>query len=189
MSLKPVLNRVPVEILKFYLVEASLGVDCSGFVVNVLDEFLQEKIGISLYQVIPRKAFPSFWRWLVFKLRPRLNLSAKILTSNFVSQPIGLHEVKSGDLIKFGSSHVALISSVWRKSNEIKKIEYVHSTSDYGDQHGVRKDLIIIKNPSLPLERQLWQENDSKGCNWTKKDYLSAPPKERGLRRLIVLTC
>ncbi len=36
LALKPSLNRVPLGTLKFYLVEADLGVDCSGLVVNVL---------------------------------------------------------------------------------------------------------------------------------------------------------
>ncbi len=188
LKLKPSLKHASVKLLRFYLVQAGLGIDCSGFVGNVLSELIWETKKKSFYQLVPPSIFANWRRRLVFKLRPRLNLSARILTSSPLSEAIDFHQALPGDLIKFGNFHVALISAVWQEKNEIRKIEYVHSTSDYSEEHGVHQGLIFIKNPSLSLEKQIWQESDSQGRNWTKEDYLRADPRERGIRRLTILS-
>ena len=188
LQLKPVLDRAPDNLLRFYLVQAGLGVDCSGLVSNILAELVRETIKKDFYQLVPLRVFPGWRRRLIFKLWPKLNLSAQVLTDPPLSRAIDWSQALPGDLIKFGDSHVALISTVWRENDEIRKMEYVHSTSDYGDQHGVRRGLIFVKNPSLSLERQLWQENDSRGYNWTRKDYLGADSSRRGVRRLVIMT-
>lgn len=188
LELKPSLEHASSNLLRFYLVQAGLGVDCSGFVGNVLAELVWETEKKNFYQLVPLSTFANWRHRLAFKLRPRLNLSAQVLTSSPLSEAINFRQTLPGDLIKFGNFHVALISAIWKEKNEIRKIEYVHSTSDYGIQHGVRKGLIFIKNPSFPLEKQSWCEYDSQGRNWTKEDYLRANPRERGIRRLTILS-
>lgn len=172
------------ETLRLYLVMSGIGIDCSGFVANVLDTFLKETKGVSLYQIIPLTSF-SFFRRIVFKLRPRTNLSAHALTSPPVSKQIDYHDCLPGDMIKFDKSHLAIISKIWKKrSSEITRIEYFHSTSDYSPGFGVRKGLIVIKDPKLSLEQQDWQDPDYNGPNWSKRDYLEAKPKNRGVWQL-----
>lgn len=182
LKVKPGIKNYSQSSKRLALVEANLGVDCSGLVVNVLDQFLKETKNTSLFKVIPLKTF-SFYRQITFKLRPRTNLSAHKLTSPPISFHIKINELQPGDLFKVGKGHVAIITQVWKKNNTLEKVQYTHSTPDYGSEYGVRTGEIIITHPKQPLEKQKWTEilNNQ---NWTKKDYLKAKPNQRGFYRL-----
>lgn len=182
LRLKPQFENISPGLCKFYLVMANLGVDCSGFVVNVLDQYFKETEKISFLKTISLKELP-LRNWPTFLLRPRASLSANWLTSAPISDPVEIKDVRPADLIKIGKTHIAIVSSIWLENQKIKKIEYFHSTSDYLDENGVRSGTIIIKDDRLPLEKQIWKEN-LQGRNWTKEDYLAAKKDDRGLRRL-----
>lgn len=182
-KVKPQLESVNYDAFRLNLVEIGLGIDCSGFVTNVLNQFFLEKHNQSLFRIINTKGL-SLPRRLIFKLRPRTNLSAHTLTTKPISKKISLNQTRPGDLFKLGKGHVAIIIKTWKKENQIKKLEYAHSTSDYGIQYGVRQGQIVINKPNQALENQLWKEI-YQGKNWTKKDYLNAATKNRGFRRII----
>jgi hypothetical protein len=182
LKVKPGIKNYSQSSKRLALVEADLGVDCSGLVANVLDEFLKETKNISLFKVIPLNAF-SFYRRITFKLRPRTNLSAHKLTSPPISVPIKINKLQPGDLFKVGKGHVAIITHVWKKKNTVEKIEYAHSTPDYNNEYGVRTGRIIINHPKQPLEKQKWTETLN-GQNYMKDDYLKAKPNQHGFYRL-----
>ncbi len=184
---KKLLAKLSPETIRLYMVMCALGIDCSGLVVNVLDSFLQEK-GL---EILWRKLrYPSFnpIRLAAYKLRPRSNLSATILTHPSNTFCLNeLNKTRPGDLLKVGNHHVAVISEVEvNKKNEVIRISYIHSTSDYLEQHGIRKGNILIVDRNKPLEKQKWDE-EHQGRNWMLEDYLTAPKNRRGLRRLRIL--
>lgn len=169
------------------MVMASLGIDCSGFAVRILDSFLSEKgLGNIKKNTRPRSFSPI--AILRHHLRPFTSISASDLTSlrNCV-KITDLNSILPGDLIRVGYIHVAVISEVEKAKGRTKKITYCHSTWDYFDQHGVRKGNIYITKPGAPLEKQRWDEY-YRGRNWVFEDYVKAQKSDRGVRRLKTLT-
>ncbi len=168
------------------LVEADLGIDCSGFVVNLVNQFLLDTLKVSLFSVIPPSAFPMP-KWLIFKLRPRTNLSAHKLAWPPISNLIEFSETQPGDFLKVGKGHIAIVIKTIKEKKQLQKIVYAHSTPDYGLDFGVRQGEIIITDLKKSLADQKWTETDQNGVNWTKSDFDSAKKKFRGIYRLSCL--
>jgi len=185
LKIKPEIIKYSYDSKRLALVEANLGIDCSGLVVNILNKFLKETMNKSLFSIIPRNAF-SFRRQLSFILRPRTNLSAHDLSSPPISKKIDIKKIKPGDLFKVGKGHIAIVSQVWKTKKQLKKFTYIHSTPDYGIKYGVKKGQIIIKDIKKPLKNQKWTETLN-NQNWIKKDYIKAPKTKRGFYRLNAL--
>ena len=181
---KKIVSNLSPDNIRLYMVMARLGVDCSGFAANVLCSFLQEKGLGTLWKALK---YPSLnpLRLLIYKLRPRSNISAAILSHPLNTLPIdNLNLVRPGDLLKVGNHHLAIVNEVEiNNQGEVIRIGYTHSTSDYLEKHGVRQGNIIITNKQEPLEKQEWDE-EYQGRNWMLEDYLSAPKNQRGFKRL-----
>jgi hypothetical protein len=179
------ISNYPPDVIRFYMVMANIGIDCSGFVVRVIQNFLKETGRGDLRKNL-RPENKSAGILLRFLIRPESNLSADSLTSktNCVSVK-KINDVLPGDLIRVGPSHVAIVGEVGKTGNKVRKIIYCHSTYDYFEKHGVRSGEIIIKNPQQDLSKQKWTEY-YRGRNWMLEDYLNAKPHDRGLRRLKV---
>lgn len=172
--------------IRHYMLMAGLGVDCSGFVANVLAEFLKEKKLGSIRKHI-RPKIETLLTPLTFLFRPTTNISADALTDKINCIAIkDLNEVLPTDLIRFGPKHVAIVVKVMKKDEIIKEIVYFHSTCDYFDQHGVRKGKIVVIDPKKSLEKQVWNET-YRGKNWSYQDYISAKEDDRGIRRIKIL--
>ena len=181
------LKKLSPDRIRFYMIMAGLGIDCSGLVTHVLDSFLQEKGLGSLWKGLKYPGLNPI-RLLIYKLRPRANTSVVILTHPLNAFPVKkLNDVKPGDLFKVGNHHVAIINEVEiNKNKEVIRIGYIHSTSDYLEQHGIRKGNILITEKKQPLEKQKWDEVYQRR-NWMLEDYLAAPQGQRGIRRLKML--
>jgi hypothetical protein len=176
------ISKLSDSAIRHYMVMANIGIDCSGFVTNILKELLLNKelgnIGDHL-----KPEDNSIINMARFILRPIVNLSAKDLTSSINTIAVSLHDIQPGDLLKVGVNHVALVTDVYYKDKTtVNRISYAHSTSDYQDAHGVRFGDIEITNKDKGLEKQNWLEI-YRNKNWMKKDYLEAKNK-RGIRRL-----
>lgn len=177
--------------LKKFLIDRGIGIDCSGFVVHVLDAWFFEKHKKHIWSKlkIPQKDIFSKIKYI---LRPAEKLGANILTNGENSIKINLSEVKPGDVIrckwkKQNSHHILLVTEVERdESKKLIKIGYTHSTPFYGEENGVKHGEIIIKDQNLPLESQEWTEKDEFGVNFTFEGYL-VQLEDNGLRRLKVL--
>lgn len=172
--------------IRFNMVMAGIGVDCSGLAVRILDSLLKEKgLGGIAKNTRPINLTPI--SLLRHRLKPFTSISANTLSSKTNCVEIkNLNEVLPGDIIRVGSRHVATIIEVEKIKGKTVKIKYCHSTWDYLEQYGVRTGTIIIVSPKLPLEKQKWQEN-YQGRNWTLEDYLRSKTSDRGIRRLKVL--
>jgi len=179
-----------IQIRKF-LMNLGIGIDCSGFVVHVLNAELKSR------------GFNSIWHYLTFKdnsffmtirrlLRPVENIGANDLTNDENSIKIQkLNDIRPIDLIRIvgkerNSYHVGIIIKTEHdEKGNIKYLEYANSHKDYGDQNGVRIGKIEILNPKGDLKNQKWID-DYKGKNYFKLHF--AQNRENGIRRLKIFT-
>lgn len=175
------------EVRKF-MIKNDIGIDCSGFVARLLDILLICKTNKGLTEHFIHKKSP--YRNFIYKLRPWSNMSADSLTNEKNTFKIDYHDVKPGDLIRSKGSiqgaHILFITNVERKQNELKSIQYVHSTARYGDSNGVRLGQINITSSSEPLQNQEWIDNDIDGSNPTLDGYKKFVT-DNGIRRFKVL--
>lgn len=152
------------ECIRQFLVDNNLGIDCSGFVTNVLQKHFLETKKIDLAKklfITPKK---NFLRWLIGRLRPVEQISVDVYVNDKNTMMINdLRMIQSADLIillKTGvnknHNHILLVTEI---NGSI--IKYVHarawsSEGKYG--HGVSEGLITIINPNQGLREQVWEE-------------------------------
>lgn len=166
------------ECVRQFLTDNNLGVDCSGFVANVLRTHFKETKKIDLAKKIFIAPKIKFWRWLISRLRPLEQISVAVLADEKNSTVVAdLATVRAADLIimlKTGPSknhnHVLLVTA-----NDGQKITYVHarawsSEGKYG--HGVSEGFIAITNPNQGLLEQAWEEKGK--TNQDNETYLQA---------------
>jgi hypothetical protein len=178
-------HKYSVDRLRLYLVMASLGIDCSGFVVRLLHEHAKEigfRAGIAEILTVPEHYKEDKEHYLQ---QPFTKISAKHLTSPENTTNISdLQDIRVGDLIGFLGDHVAIITSVSKEKGSTVELKYHHSTSEYMEQHGVRAGSIRIIKENAGLEEQEWTET-LRGKNYTFDDYRSAPTDTRGIKRIL----
>lgn len=108
-------NRSRPGVIRYAMIMASLGIDCSGLVIRVLDSWLKEK-GYSGIKNLVRPPFRKpieLFRW---QFKFFTNISANTLTSNKNCKVIKeFDQILPGDLIRFGKKHVAIIIEVKKK--------------------------------------------------------------------------
>ncbi len=143
------LKRMSSEEVHAFMRSQKIGLDCSGFVFQVL-AFLK----------------PKFWKKLQWgsgkSLNPIRRFSAADLTSERNSKSIlKTGEIRKGDLIalsldnKSGKiDHILIVVDV-----SPKKIIYAHSSTKT-KVTGPHLGEIKIANPDLALEKQNWQEKE-----------------------------
>lgn len=170
-----------------FLIERGLGIDCSGFVMHVLNYWYKAKSGKSIWRkmTIPQK---SFLKKLAFLLKPVEKLGTDIITNQENSKKIKIDEVLPGDLIrskwkKKNSHHVLMVSKVVKEKGKTKEIEYVNSVPKYDHVEGIRYGKIVINHSGKPLKDQKWEDEDKHGVNHIYEGYL-INVKDNGLRRL-----
>ncbi len=150
------------EVRKF-LIDHNLGVECSGFVTQILRVHFQETKNIDIackfFIVSPR----YFLRWLIALLRPIENIGVRRYIDDHNTKQIAWNEAQVGDVIvmletgiKNNYNHILLI--IDRTGDTLK---YAHarawnSEGKYG--HGVAMGEIKISNPSDALLDQVWTE-------------------------------
>jgi len=169
------LKKLNSEEIKKFLMDNNIGIECSGFVSNVLLEHYKEK-QINFFKKIhiPTK---NIWRKIISKMRPVENINVLTYFNNKNTTEIkNLNDIKSGDLIILletkilDRNHIILIID---KNND--KIEYVHATrwiSEGKYNHGVRRGEIKITDKNKGILEQTWIE---KGVtNEANETYLEA---------------
>jgi hypothetical protein len=174
--------------IKTFLTNKGLGIDCSGFVVHVLDSWYQSKHQKHIWSEL-KLVQGGLLSNIRYKLRPVENLGANTLTSEVNSIEIEINEVKPGDVIrskwkKVGTHHIQLVTKVEYRENEtVSQIEYTHATPYYGETSGVRVGQIKILDPQKPLFDQEWTEKDEHGVNFSFEGFMTQF-EDNGLRRI-----
>lgn len=183
------LNKMTDKEVREFLISKGLGIDCSGFVIHVLDYWYFSIKNKHIWGEMKFAPGRGLLRDLKLKIRPAENLGANTITSEINSDPIEIKDVRPGDLIrskwkKVGTHHVQLITKVqYDESNLPVMIEYTHSTPYYGDTSGVRVGQIRILDPNKPLYDQEWLEKDEHDVNFSYEGFLTQV-EDNGLRRV-----
>ncbi|OGH69464.1 MAG: hypothetical protein A2754_00815 [Candidatus Magasanikbacteria bacterium RIFCSPHIGHO2_01_FULL_47_8] len=174
---------ISAEDIRRFLIDHNIGIECSGFVTQVLrQEYLATKgfdFTKKIYITSPTKIF----RWLIAKLRPVENISVKTYADNKNTKKIldstkhNYNDIEPGDLIVMldtgpnnKRNHIALVTS----KND-RTINYVHArawSSEGKYDHGVTAGKIVITAPEKNLLEQEWIEKDRAGE--TNETYLEA---------------
>ncbi|OGH91519.1 MAG: hypothetical protein A2534_02340 [Candidatus Magasanikbacteria bacterium RIFOXYD2_FULL_39_9] len=154
----------PEQIRKF-LIEHNLGIDCSGFITNVLKAQFAAK-GKNLTKQIFITPKRNILRWMISQLRPVEQMNVKVFANDKNTKTItDLKEVEAGDLIAMidtgpnkNHDHILLVTET--DGNVIK---YAHArawSSEGRYKHGVSTGTITINNPDKGLLDQTWEEKD-----------------------------
>lgn len=173
--------------IRDFMIERSIGIDCSGFVTHVLGYWIKSEHRRRLWELVEYKNNDILSRIRRF-FRPIENLGANTLTNLINCDTItNVNDIQPGDLIRSkgkvkNSHHVSLISKVTKVNGKTTEIEYVHSQRYYGDQNGVKFGLIKITDLKKPLHKQEWLEVLD-GVNYTLNGYLNQL-EDNGVRRL-----
>ena len=181
------LHTLNEELLRQFLVDHGLGIECSGFVYHILDAELRARGLGALKSHLKFPETHSPWRKLVARLRPVENTNVRVLADEANSVPVSLSDVQSGDIIiflnagaKHDRDHVLLVekaqynTSTQQHVNTVRNslflipnsLTYIHSfqwRTDGKYHHGVRRGQIEIVDESKPLIEQRWIENGMGG--------------------------
>jgi len=166
------------ECIRQFLVDNNLGVDCSGFVTNVLQKHFYEIKKIDFTKklfITPKK---NFLRWLISRLRPVEQISVNVYANDKNTVVVNdLQMIQPADLIillKTGPNknhdHILLVTET-----DGNKIKYAHARAWSGEGkygHGVSQGVITITNPEKGLLEQAWEEKDKTGQD--NETYLEA---------------
>lgn len=176
-----------IEIKKF-LEGRNLGIDCSGFIIHVLDGLYKARLNKHVwnYLKIPQKGVIAS---LKYYLRPVEKLGAEVITNAENCITIDLQDVKTGDLIrskakKTNAHHIMIVTTVKRNQDgAVTALTYTHSSPYYGDRNGVKEGEILVSDQNKPLWEQTWLEKDEHGVNHTYEGFM-VNVEDNGLRRL-----
>lgn len=174
--------------IREFLMNRGIGIDCSGFVIHVLNKWYKKETGRNIWRKmdIPNKMILAR---IAYLLKPVEKLGAEIITNSQNSQSVKIKDVLPGDVIrtkwkKKNSHHILLITKVeYGKKGEPKHIEYTHSIPFYDKNSGVKTGGIKIKDLKKPLEKQDWEEKDENGVNHVLEGYM-IQLSDNGLRRI-----
>jgi len=179
------LKKLSEKELKEFLENQDIGIDCSGFVVHVLNASLRADKKKPIFHYLKYED-SSFKRKIAITLRPVSNTSANTLTSLLNTDKISINKTRPGDVIRLkskrkNSHHILLIEKVVTEDNNVSEIYYVHSSESYVNYNGIKHSQIVIKDNLQPLEKQNWQEVEN-NRNWTLEGYLK-DLSDNGIRR------
>lgn len=157
----------PDEIRKF-LIEHNLGIECSGFVTQILRAHFKETVQKDIVRKFYITSPKDLARWLVSLLRPIENISVRRYADDRNTQKINWNEMQAGDvmiMLETGPqnkrNHILLITD-----KTADTIKYAHarawvSEGKYG--HGVSVGEIEITNSNSSLLNQQWTELEKTG--------------------------
>lgn len=156
-------EKISAEQIRKFLIEHNLGVECSGFVTQILRAHFKEIKNIDIVRKFFITSPRHLARWLISLLRPVENISVRRYADDRNTQKINWSSAQAGDVIvvletgpKNNHNHILLITE---RDGAI--INYVHarawnSEGKYG--HGVSKGEIKIIKPDGSLLDQEWVE-------------------------------
>jgi len=179
------LDKASAERIAEFMEKEGIGIDCSGYVYNILNAYLKKAKGVFLGQNILR--YPGLLgkieRFLLQKNRVR-RVSGTTLTSNL--NTIKIYKVKDilpGDMLRlththWSGKHPALILNLTKD-----EILYTHC-SEYSQKQGPHLAKIKILDPEKGLEFQDWLELTQRNENYGK--YAFDPKRGDSVRRLLL---
>ena len=188
------LRKASIEEIREFMIQHKIGIDCSGYLVHVINRWMKQNMGKRLVEELKFKDNSPI-TWVKRRLRSAENIGANTLTNEDNTTKIEINDVKPGDLIRLkglrkNAHHIAMVSEVdgdffgegETKKFFVKSFRYIHSHRNYDDKHGVRSGEVKITHPGGELKDQDWTEVH-KGKNWVYEGLLKEY-HDNGLRRL-----
>jgi hypothetical protein len=176
-------------LLKKFMCDEDIGIDCSGLAFYVLSAESKARGKGSLDRHL---AFPdrNFLKRLKAKLRPVENTDVLVFANDKNSISIDLQKIEPGDFIAMigtdtERNHILIIHEVDYQNFSPIAIHYTHSIawSDDGQYgHGVRQGLIEVLEPTKGLLDQKWTEKEKTGAE--NQTYSRAKISRTEIRRL-----
>lgn len=166
-------------VIRKFLIDHNLGVDCSAFVVHALRAHLAER-GTELLKKIFITEKKNILRWLISQLRPVEQINVNVLASEKNSDIVtDLEDIQAGDMIimlktglKNARNHILLITSTQENIITYSHARAWSSEGQYG--HGVSTGTITLNSPNKGLLEQTWEEKDLLNHNnetyWEARD-------------------
>ncbi len=160
------LSNLSAEGIRDFLMQHNLGIDCSGFIVHVLDaELAAQDVRLAAQLSFPEA---SFVRKLLAKMRFVENVSAAVLAHDANSVVVPLSSIQPGDMIMLQGfdaankhDHILLISEVAYAADGMPvQCTYIHSTEPTTNDayaSGIAEGMIKIVDPNQPLNKQDWK--------------------------------
>lgn len=183
------LDTMTAEAIREFMMAEDIGIDCSGFVMHVMNVWHKSTTGRSIWRKMHIYNTDLLHK-IAYFLKPVEKLGAEIITNLDNCDSIEIKDVKPGDLIRSkwkrkNSHHVLLVSKVTfdEKSQLPVLIDYVNSTEQYGETNGVRYGQIKIKDVTKKLQDQEWIDFDENKINHTLEGFMF-DVQDNGLKRL-----
>jgi hypothetical protein len=170
--------------IRKFLIDNDLGIDCSGFVSQVLIAHYKETNHIDLAKSFYFWPLNNFWRYLVARLRPVENMSVQVFAKpENTTKIIDGHDIYDWTKLVVGDLIIMLETGPNNKRNHILLVEendgsiirYIHSRAwasegKYG--HGISYGEIQMTEPGQNLLSQTWVEHGKQ--NEENETYLEA---------------
>lgn len=177
----------PMQIREF-MIKHNIGIDCSGFIVHVLNFWLKTegKYALDRYLIYKKNGIIDRIRRMI---RPVENISANTLTNIDNCQNIDdLNQIQPGDLIRSkgkqkNSHHVMLITKVVKQEGQVIEFEFAHSSKTMDSTNGVKLEKIKILNINKSLSQQAWPK--AKNGKSSLLESYKNNEEDNGIRRLI----
>jgi hypothetical protein len=166
-----------------FMLDQGIGIDCSGFVYQVLNRYLKQKYHKSLDTLVSR--YPGLKGKIDLLLFPRnrvRKISAKNLTSDFNTIEVKkVKDIQAGDMIRltdphWHGKHIAIILKVLKN-----ELTYAHA-SERTTLVGPHFATIKITHPDAGLENQTWLEKLQDGTSY--KTTAFHPERGDSVRRV-----
>jgi hypothetical protein len=177
------------ELLKKFMCDQNIGIDCSGLAYYILQA---ENRARGFGALDRHLAFTgrSLLRRIAAKLRPAENADVLVFSNDRNSATVPLDQIQPGDFISMTGSendrnHILVVHAVDYQNFVPTAIHYTHSIAwpedgFYG--HGVRQAIIEILDIKKGLTDQKWIENEKTGPE--NPTYLRATISKTEIRRL-----
>ena len=180
------------NLLKKYLVDNDIGIDCSGYAYYILNE---ESKSLGRGSIDLHLSFPycdGILKRIKCKLRPVENAGVQTFSHSENSEIVLLKDIKVGDIITMmgntennNKDHILVVYQIEYQNFLPTVIHYTHAISwptdgEYG--HGIHDGVIEVLNLSKDILEQNWVENEKKlEDNYT---FTGAKKSTTELRRL-----
>jgi len=141
-----------------------LGIECSGFIIRILDGAIREFYKKPIYSLLKFNA-GALGR-LFSRMRPYTHIDVATLVHPDNARPLdNVNDIMPGDILRFNSKvdHIIIVTATKRSEDfHLKNIEYVHSILENSNE-GIKKGKIDFINPDKDLLHQEWSEEPYTG--------------------------
>ena len=152
------------DCIRNFLIDNTLGVDCSGLVTHILAAHYSDTKQINFPQKMLHIPFSNPFAWLLAKLRPVERIGVRAYADDRNSKKIAVADLRPADIVTMLATgpqkkrnHILLITE--KNGDEIKYISSRAWSSEGKYGHGVSEGIIKITNPQAGLLEQAWTEN------------------------------